>query len=231
MSAPPLDLADILDDFRGIARLFPLPSLVLFPDSLAPLNVFEPRYLEMVRDALPDDGLIATALLKPGYEAEYLGTPAVHPVVSIGKILRPRSKPNGHIEMLLYGIARARVLEEIPSQPFRRARVEILPDVLEPGEAEAVAVRMRRALDLVPGRQATIWGLRHMAEQLRGVDGTPGRYADAVAHASDLPKEALYEVLAEPNVLRRFDRLIAHLESRAVEGAPRAPLPSDPRFN
>ena len=161
---PPLNVKEILEGFEGTVRLFPLPHLVLFPDSLAPLNVFEPRYLEMVRDAQGDDGLIATALLKPGYEAEYEGKPAIHPVVSVGKILRPRSKPSGHVELLLYGIARARIVEEIPSSPYRRARVEVLDDVVPPGNAERVAGRMRRALAMIPGRQTMVWGLRRMAE-------------------------------------------------------------------
>jgi hypothetical protein len=70
-----------------------------------------------------------------------------------------------------------------------------------------------------------------MAEQLRGVSAAPGRYADAVAHASDLAKEALYEVLAETDVLRRFELLIHHLEARAAEGAPDAVPVIDPKLN
>ena len=185
----------------------------------------------MVQEAIPDDGLIATALLKPGYLESYEGAPAIHEVVCIGKILRPRSHPNGQLDLLLYGLARARILEEIPSQPFRKARVELLQDVVPPGNHEQVAARMRRALDLIPGRQPMVWGLRRMSEQLRGVDAAPGRYADAVAHASDLPKEALYEVLAETDVLRRFELLIHHLETRAAEGAPKVPGGADPGLN
>ena len=52
-----------------------------------------------------------------------------------------------------------------------------------------------------------------------------------MAHASDLPKEALYEVLAETDVLRRFDLLIHHLETRAAEGAPKVVGGADPRLN
>ena len=231
MAGPPIDRDRILRDFDGTARLFPLPSVVLFPDGFAPLHVFEERYLEMVKEAIPDDGLIATALLTPGYEQDYHGTPELHPVVCLGRILRPRSHPNGEIDLLLYGLARARIEEEIPSQPFRRARVEVLEDVVEPGRHEAVADRLRRALDLIPGRQPMLWGIRQMAAQLRGVDAAPGRYADAVAHASDLPKDALYEALAEVDVLKRFEILIGHLERRAAEGAPSAIDVANPNLN
>lgn len=231
MGDPPLDIEKILAAFDGTARLFPLPSVVLFPDAFTPLHVFEDRYVDMVKDAIPDDGLIATALLKPGYEDDYGGTPSIHPVVCLGKILRPRSHPNGQIDLLLYGLARARITEEVSSQPFRRAHVELLSDVVPPGNHEQVAKRMHRALELIPGRQPMVWGLRRMAEQLRGVDATPGRYADAVAHASDLPKGALYELLAETDVLRRFELLIHHLETRAADGAPQACSATDPKLN
>src|SRR5438067_1421098 len=48
-----------LKHFRGTARLFPLPNLVLFPSVIQPLHIFEPRYREMMADALDDDRLLA----------------------------------------------------------------------------------------------------------------------------------------------------------------------------
>jgi Lon protease-like protein len=44
-----------LSDFSGKVRLFPLPNLVLFPHVLQPLHVFEPRYRQLMEDALDDD--------------------------------------------------------------------------------------------------------------------------------------------------------------------------------
>ena len=111
MSTPPLDRKAILESFEGTARLFPLPSVVLFPDGFAPLHVFEDRYVDMVKEAIPDDGLIATALLKPGYTESYEGSPPIHKTICIGKILRPRTHPNGQLDLLLYGLARARIVE------------------------------------------------------------------------------------------------------------------------
>ncbi len=231
MSKPHLDVPAILDAFDGRVRLFPLPSLVLLPDTFVPLNIFEERYLAMVKDALPEGGLIATALLRPGYEADYNESPAIYPTVCIGKILRPRLKPNGHIELFLYGLARARIIEEIPSAPYRQAQVEVLEDIVPPGNSEIVARRLHRANAMIPGRQYMFWGLRRTAEQLRGVDAAPGRYADAMASASGLAAPALYELLEETDVLRRFDLLINHLEIQAAEGAPEAPDVADPNMN
>jgi Lon protease-like protein len=231
VSAPPLDLAQILAEFSGRVRLCPLPSVVLFPDTLVPLKIFEPRYAALVEEALRDDGLIAMALLRPGWEEDYEGSPAIFPVVCVGKVLSHRRLPDEKFDLVLCGLVRARILEEEPAAPFRRARVEILEERAPAADARAIAQRMRRALDLVPGLQPLVWELRRMANQLRGVDASAGRYADAVANASDLPAQARYEVLAESDVLARFDRLIGYLEQRAVEGAPPGPAPADPRRN
>ena len=72
--------------------------------------------------------------------------------------------------------------------------MEVLEDVAEPVHAEALARRVHRALDLVPGSRSMIHEMRRMANQFRGMDAAPGRYADAVANASDLHPEARYEV-------------------------------------
>ena len=231
MHGTPIDLDATLRRFRGEVRLFPLPNLVLFPDSFAPLKVFEERYVAMVEDARDDDGLIALALLKPGWEEDYAGNPPIHSIVCVGKMLRQRRLEGGQYDLLLYGLFRARILEELEGSTYRRARVEVLEEVAEPVHAEALAKRVRRALDLVPGRRSMIHEMRRMANQLRGVDAAPGRYADAVANASDLHPEARYELLAESDVMRRLERLIQLLEQRAYADAPLPPPGTRPHLN
>jgi Lon protease-like protein len=75
-----------LDQFSGTARLFPLPNLVLFPQVVQGLHIFEPRYRQLMADALDGDGLITLVLLKPGWEEEYDERPEVEPVGCLGKI-------------------------------------------------------------------------------------------------------------------------------------------------
>ena len=54
------------DDFDGRVRLFPLPELVLFPHAMQPLHIFEPRYCEMLGEAMAGDHLIAMSTLTGG---------------------------------------------------------------------------------------------------------------------------------------------------------------------
>ena len=226
-----LDIQQIKHDFRGEVAIFPQPSLVLLPDGFAPLRIFEERYVELLRDAAEDDRLVGLALLQPGWESEYTGNPPVFPTLCIGRILQYSAHSEGKCEALLYGIFRARLRREVAEFPYRRGEVEILDEVTGTTDAEMLARRVRRALELVPGRKSIIGEMRRMATQLRGVDATAGRYADAVADASDLPPGERYEILAEPNVLRRLDRLIELLEQRAYADAPPIPTGTRPELN
>ena len=56
--------------------LFPLPNVVLFPNVFLPLHIFEPRYREMVADALAGDRMIGMVLLRPGWETRLRGPAA-----------------------------------------------------------------------------------------------------------------------------------------------------------
>ena len=98
-----------LGDFSGRARLFPLPNLVLFPSVVQPLHIFEPRYRQLMEDALKDDRLIAMALLQPGWEDDYYKNPPIYPVVCLGRVHKEERLPDGRWNLLLHGLARARV--------------------------------------------------------------------------------------------------------------------------
>src|SRR5579884_3720517 len=104
-----------LTDFSGTARLFPLPNLVLFPYAVQPLHVFEPRYRQMTRDALAGDRLIAVVLLQPGWDVDYEGRPPVHPVACVGRVLAENKLEDGRYNLLLRGLRRVRILDELAS--------------------------------------------------------------------------------------------------------------------
>src|SRR5580700_9155649 len=97
-----------LEGFSCTARLFPLPNLVLFPHVIQPLHVFEPRYRQLMEDALQADRLMAIALLQPGWEEDYHQRPPIHPVVCIGRIFKEERLEDGRFNLLLQGLCRAR---------------------------------------------------------------------------------------------------------------------------
>ncbi|MBI2214061.1 MAG: LON peptidase substrate-binding domain-containing protein [Acidobacteria bacterium] len=120
--------------------LFPLPNVVFFPRTRLPLHVFEPRYRQMVADAMASDERIGMILLEEGWEADYYGAPAVHPVGTLGQIESLSALEDGRFNLILNGQARFRVVEQVSDSPYRVARVMRLPDVAAPPEA-AYAIR------------------------------------------------------------------------------------------
>jgi Lon protease-like protein len=124
--------------------LFPLPNVVLFPNVFLPLHVFEPRYREMVADALGGDRLIGMVLLKPGWEHDYNGRPAVYPIGCHGLVTHAERLDDGRYNIVLRGVERFRIVEEVEDRSYRRASVE--PVIEEGGSADdRVAVRHQRA--------------------------------------------------------------------------------------
>jgi len=113
--------------------LFPLPATVFVPATRLPLNVFEPRYRDLVEYALGvGQGAVAVPLLRPGFEAHYEGRPAVYPIMGAGVILEHDRLPDGRYQLLLHGTDRVRLLAELPpDQSFRLARVERVADLPE----------------------------------------------------------------------------------------------------
>src|SRR5437762_2995796 len=119
-----------LSGFAGLARMFPLPNLVFFPQVMQPLHIFEPRYRQMIADALAGDRLIALVLPRPGWEADYAGNPAIHSVACLGKIVADQKMDDGRFNILLRGLGRIQIEHEIPhGKLYRKAKVELLVEV------------------------------------------------------------------------------------------------------
>lgn len=108
--------------------LFPLPNIVFFPNTRLPLHVFEPRYREMVKDALEGDQRIGIILLKPGWESDYFGAPATYEVGTLGTIEQAVPLDDGRYNIVVRGDVRFRVVDEVSRVPYRTARVLAQPE-------------------------------------------------------------------------------------------------------
>ncbi len=201
----------------GLLRLFPLPNLVLFPGAVQPLHIFEPRYRQMTAAALAGDRLIAMALPRPGWEADYAGKPALHPVACAGRIVAEQKLADGRFNILLRGEKRVRIVEEV-SQPvlYRAARFEPLDDVPCADEADWRAQLRAGAPHWFAQAE-----LRDRFVELIDGELELGALADLIAFALPLDAEFKQTLLEEPDVARRLDRLLRHL------GAPRRTFPPD----
>jgi Lon protease-like protein len=205
----------LLDSFSGTARLFPLPNLVLFPHAVVPLHIFEPRYRQLMEDALGDDRLMAMALLRPGWETDYYKTPPIYPVVCLGAIAAEQRLADGRFNLLLHGLRRARVVQEPPTDRlYRTASVELLQDLPPEGPHAEGPLRDQLAERLrvwYAGRADVLAQLGQLLEKGLSL----GVLCDLFSFALPLQPTLKQELLEEVRVEARVRRLLAVLEGAA----------------
>jgi Lon protease-like protein len=205
--------------------IFPLPNVVLFPGVFLPLHIFEPRYREMVADALASDRMIGMVLLRPGWQHQYEGRPPVYPVGCSGVITHVETLPDGRYNIVLRGVERFRILEEDDSRSYRRAIVESAPDAPGTGDDQAAVRRQRTKLEalLAPAIEHSL-----SAEgRLEGVGGAgrdstiPATMADedlvnALAQYLDLEPLEKQALLEQHNLRGRAESLVELLEMKIL---------------
>ena len=219
-----------LAGFTGTARLFPLPNLVLFPHVMQPLHIFEPRYRQMTADALEGDRLIALVLPRPGWEKDYGGCPPIHAVATLGKIVADQKLENGRYNILLRGIGRLQLVEEIDcGKLYRKARAEMLVETAV--DAPNKDRRLRKQLiDLAPTLFTEQGGIKKEFRKLLKSDLPLGPLCDLIAFALPLDAEFKQSLLAELDVEARTLSLLNHLATMAKK-PPTACLPFPPEFS
>lgn len=204
------------DQFSGLARVFPLPNLVMFPHVMQALHVFEPRYVAMFEEAIQDDRLIALGLLAPGWEQHYEDRPRLHPTACLCRIATHQRTPQGTYNVLLLGVRRLRLIRELPAtKPFREVEAEILedhePDDSTGGTAAGLQQQLlssfKRAMPKIPQAYAQL-------DQLLGSQITLGMLGDIVSYTLDLDLDVKLRLLAECDVFRRVRLLMEAIETR-----------------
>jgi Lon protease-like protein len=147
----------VTDDL-DLQPVFPLPNVVLFPQALLPLHIFEPRYRTMIADVLEGGKTLCVALLKPGWEKEYYGSPEVYSVGCTGRVVQHERLPDGRYNITLHGQEKV-ILEGFERQePYRVARVRRLAEDASWGKeagADAMAAQLLELYHRSHQRQGT----------------------------------------------------------------------------
>lgn len=218
MSDEPLAFSP--DQFSGMARVFPLPNLVMFPHVMQPLHVFEPRYRAMLEEAIEDDRLIALGVLAPGWEQHYEGRPPLRSTACLCRIATHQRTDKGTYNVLLLGVRRLKLVREMPPKKlFRVVESEILEDE-EPLDVptEETLQLQQRLLTAFKSVLPKIPDAFEQLDQLLGNQITLGMLSDIVAYTIDLDLEWKIRLLSECNVINRAAML---LDAIAGRGGPR----------
>jgi Lon protease-like protein len=189
--------------------LFPLPNVVFFPRTRLPLHIFEPRYRQMVADAITGEERIGMILLEEGWEADYQGAPAVHAVGTLGVIEAVVELDDGRYDLVLNGQARFRILEQIAEAPYRIARVVRLPDVA--GSPE-LAYAMREWLIDLSVHYLELIAQPEQVPELK--TASCEALTNALAMSLPLELEAKQRLLELDDVVQRAERIGEFLKER-----------------
>jgi Lon protease-like protein len=204
------------DDLPLVIPVFPLDGALLLPGGQLPLNIFEPRYLNMFDDAMSGERIIGMVQTRVGGDPE---RPNLAPVGCAGRVTSFAETSDGRYLVTLTGVCRFRVGDELPSRsPYRQVRVDFATfeeDLREQaegatagGEAEALLGALRRYLDH-----------RGLAIDWSTAEAAP---SDALINslAMALPFEPVEKqaLLEAPTLVERRETLVALLEIDAAAG-------------
>ena len=182
----------------GELAIFPLPNVVLFPNMVLPLHIFEERYRRMIHDCLNGDRYLGIFLLRKGWEQA--AEPLPYDVGGFGQITGAAKLPTGNYEIVIRGLGKARVISYTQEIPYRRAMMEILED--EGDDSSELRIKVTSMLE----RLKKILALR------------PGLGADLQTHLKLLasPRDLTYAVAAHYPDLTIYERQ-SLLEQGSVE--------------
>jgi len=113
-----------VQDIPGTIPVFPLPRALLLPRTELPLNIFEPRYLQMIEDAIRGDRVIG--MIQPNEPEDGASKiPPLYPIGCAGRLTNFGETGDGRYQVVLTGIARFRIVEELKVlSPYRQCRVD-----------------------------------------------------------------------------------------------------------
>jgi uncharacterized protein len=193
-------------------RIFPLSEVVLFPDTLLPLHIFEPRYRKMLGDALASDRVIGMVLVK---DPDAVPVPTVYPVGCAGTIVEHKPFADGRSLVVLKGTVKFRIRRELQvDEPYRVVDAQALYEGPPPmdkvrGWREELQACVRDLVRAACGEEDTVERLFEKIDLL----------AMTNALAASLPLDVLEKqsLLECPTVEAREQRLAEFLRFKTVE--------------
>lgn len=193
-----------------IVPVMTLPNAILFPQSLLPLYIFEPKYRAMLRDALEGDRMFAVALAKCSCGNAPL-TP--HRVAGLGLIRACTDNPDGTSNLILQGLARVQILEVTEEQPYRKARIAPIRSVNNTGiDVEAL---MLKVLEVAVATAESIPGMPPQISEFLGRLDDPDTLSDIVSSTMVSDIASRQRLLETADVRKRLHDLIPCLNRSA----------------
>lgn len=194
--------------------LFPLPGAILFPRSQLPLHIFEPRYREMVRDALEGSGRIG--MIQPNAPEDEVAP--LYPIGCVGEIVGVEELEDGRYNIVLLGTSRFRLLEETDlDTPYRNAEVDA--EAFDESEPPPLSMTLRAEVEREARRLGDAMRLSVDWGAVRRLDDE--MLVNAIAQVAPFDVGAKQALLEAATLADRADLLVQLMQFQraAVTGA------------
>ena len=192
--------------------LFPLNATMLMPHGIVPLRIFEARYRQMVADALDGPKQFAMATFRGDqWQHEYHGRPAIRPVACLGQIMQHVRFDDGTYAIVLQGLCRVQIVEELPPDEELQYRQAILRplDIDRPDEDLLEAFRLRMTEAMERDRLADLRGAPGIVEHLKNSEIPTSVLVEVLGFQFLADPELRYKLLASDDASERAD-IVSH---------------------
>jgi len=204
-------MSDALDKVSGLRHLplFPLP-LVLLPNEVLPLHIFEDRYRQMLKDIGDDRNLFGLPYFEP--EGAYVERPATGTVGCVAEVRETETFPDGRSNLLTVGVVRFRINEYVESgDPYFVADVEYFED--EQADAELIqplADEVFTLFERMARAAFKIGGSRGRFPEIHQTD--PESLSFLITAAFNFENDKKYRLLEMTSTVQRLSELKEVLE-------------------
>ena len=196
--------------------VMPLPGVLLFPNALLPLHIFEPRFREMLARALDDNRMICVALVKPERQ-QWRTSTDFFSVSTVGLIRACIGRSDGTSDLILQGIRRVKFSDFEQEAPFPIARIKPLETRTKPTvQTDALATKVVELYTRLKSREGT---LPEKIDRYLGEMSDPEMLADLIASTFVSGATRRQQLLEELDLNNRLRLLIQYLREENGSGA------------
>lgn len=196
--------------------VMPLPGVLLFPNALLPLHIFEPRFREMLAQALNDDRMLCVALVKPERQ-QWRSSTDFFSVSTVGLIRACIGRSDGTSDLILQGIRRVKFSHFEQEAPFPIARIKPLKTRANPTvETDALATKV---VELYTRLKSSERALPEKIDRYLGEMSDPEMLADLIASTFVSGATRRQQLLEELDLNNRLRLLIQYLREENGSGA------------
>jgi uncharacterized protein len=182
--------------------IFPLPGAILFPRSQLPLHIFEPRYREMVRDAI--DGAGRIGMIQP-HRLDDDNQAPLYGVGCVGEVVGIEELEDGRFNIVLLGINRFRYIQDIETDAtYRCAEVDI--EAFDDEEPAALSIVQRAEVEREARRLGDAMGLAVDWDAVSRLDDE--MLVNAIAQVAPFDVGAKQALLEQATLQERADLLV-----------------------